>query len=463
MIARFGEALSEISRRFIPDSFVFALTLTIVTEVAALLYTDVTIIESIEAWYNGFWMLLEFGMQMVLILITGYSIALSSQAKKSIYHLTRFIQTPNQVYPFVILLGMLLSLISWSWMVITAVMARELALRINGINYPYLIACVYFSGTLWVSGLSSTIPLLLNTEGNFLIESEILSATLSTTYTLGSVLNISVLGFSFVIAPILFRLLSPKVGPGLKDLLYTRNAIKELTIEEEAKKMTNAVAAISDKLNNHSIFQYLVSLMGGTYIVFHFSTKGFDINLNIMIFIFVVLGLLLHKTPIQYGIAMKRASLNISGILFQFPFYAGIMGIMMYTGLGKELAEWMTSISTIDTYPLLAYLSGAIVNFAIPSAGGEFAVIGPSIINAVNEIGQGLSAQELDEMIARAALSVAYGESLTNCLQPFYLLIILPIMGAGIRIQARDIMGYLILPFMVFFVGWAIMVVYLPL
>lgn len=463
MIARIGEVLSEISRKFIPDSFVFALVLTIITEIAALLCTEVTIIESIQAWYNGFWMLLEFGMQMVLILITGYSIALSTQAKKIIYYLTRFIQTPNQVYPFVIVLGMMLSLISWGWMVITAVMARELALRIKGVNYPYLIACVYFSGMLWVSGLSSTIPLLLNTEGNFLIESEILSDTIATTYTLGSILNISLLVFSLIIAPFLFRVLIPKTGPGLKELLDMESSVSECTIEEEAKKMTHPVATLSDKLNNHSFFQYLVCLMGGIYIMWHFSTNGFDINLNIMIFIFVVLGMLLHKTPIQYGIAMKRASLNIFGILFQFPFYAGIMGIMMHTGLGQELAQWMTSIGTIDTYPLLAYLSGAIVNFAIPSAGGEFAVIGPSIINAVQEIGAGLPTQELNEMIARAALSVAYGESLTNCLQPFYLLIILPIMGAGIRIQARDIMGYLIIPFIVLFIVWAIMVVYVPI
>lgn len=463
MISRFGQALSEISKKYIPDSFVFALALTIICAVAALLWTDTTVIESVQAWYNGFWMLLEFGMQMVLILITGYSIALSPQAKSFIYRLTNFITTPHQVYPFVLVVGMLLSLVSWGWMVITAVLARELALRIKGINYPYLIACVYFSGTLWVGGLSSSIPLLLNTEGNFLIEAGILSETISTSYTLGSILNISLIVLSLIIAPLLFRLLIPKGGPGLKDMLQEVSTVEELSIREEANKMRDQVPTLSDKLNNQSILQYLICLMGITYAVFHFSTKGMDINLNIMIFIFIVLGMLLHRTPMRYGIAMKRASRNISGILFQFPFYAGIMGIMIYTGLGKEIADWMASVGTEHTYPLLAYLSGAIVNFAIPSAGGEFAVIGPSIITAVQEIGQDLPDQELTEWIARASLSVAYGESLTNCLQPFYLLIVLPIMGAGIRIQARDIMGYLLIPFLVLFVGWALMVTYLPL
>ena len=136
---------------------------------------------------------------------------------------------------------------------------------------------------------------------------------------------------------------------------------------------------------------------------------------------------------------------------------------MIHTGLGKELAQWMSANATIDTYPLMAFLSGGFVNFAIPSAGGEFAVIGPSIINAIKEIGAGLPETELNNMIARAALSVAYGETLTNLLQPFYLLIILPVMGIGIKIQARDVMGYLLIPFLIFFIGWAIMVTFVPI
>ena len=182
-----------------------------------------------------------------------------------------------------------------------------------------------------------------------------------------------------------------------------------------------------------------------------------------MIFIFLILGLILHKTPVRYGISMQRASSNVSGILFQFPFYAGIMGIMLYTGLGEELAKLMASVATLETYPFFAYVSGGIVNFAIPSAGGEFAVIGPSVISAVNEIASCLPAQELANVQARAVLSMAYGESLTNLLQPFFLLVIFPVMGAGIKIQARDVMGYLVLPFAVFFIIQSVMVMWWPL
>ena len=136
---------------------------------------------------------------------------------------------------------------------------------------------------------------------------------------------------------------------------------------------------------------------------------------------------------------------------------------MIYTGLGEKLAEVMSSIATIETYPFFAYLTGAIANFAIPSAGGEFAVVGPSIINAVKEIGTGFPANEVTAMISRASLSVAYGESLSNLLQPFYLLLVFPIMGSGIKIQARDVMGYLVIPFIVFFIIQSILVTWMPL
>ncbi|GLR19615.1 short-chain fatty acid transporter [Portibacter lacus] len=463
MIKALGAKFTEIFKKYMPDAFVFALVLTIIVGGIAVVWTESTIMQVIQAWYKGFWMLLEFSMQMILILVTGYCIALSPIVKKLINKLTQFIYTPKQVYPFILIVGMMLSAISWGWIVITAVLARTLAMRIKGLNYPYLIACVYFSGIFWVNGFSSSIPLLLNTENNYLIEAGILTTTISTSSTLGSILNISVMLFSLLVAPLLFFLLIPKEEQGLEEMLLDENQIDVTTIKEEADGMKHSVMTVSDKLNSSIILQYMVGLMGLAYIVFHFSTNGLDLNLNIMIFVFLIMGMFLHKTPIRYGIAMKRSSMNISGILFQFPFYAGIMGMMIHTGLGDELARWMVSVATIDTYPLMAFFSGGVVNFAIPSAGGEFAVIGPSIINAVKEIGVGLSESEVNQMIARSALSIAYGETLTNCLQPFYLLIILPIMGLGIKIQARDVMGYLIVPFLVFLVGWSVMVVFVPI
>ena len=137
-----------------------------------------TPLDVVQSWYDGFWDLLGFGMQIVLLLVTGYAIALSPVASKMIDWLAAKIKTPAMVYGAVVLIGGLFSLISWSWMVLTAVLARELAKRVKNVHYPYLVACTYWSGGPWVCGLSSSIPLLLNTENNFLIETGVLSSTI---------------------------------------------------------------------------------------------------------------------------------------------------------------------------------------------------------------------------------------------------------------------------------------------
>ncbi|WP_431136147.1 short-chain fatty acid transporter [Psychroserpens mesophilus] len=465
MITNFGEKSTKLFEKYMPNAFVFAMLLTIITGLIAFIWLEASPMDIIRGWYDGFYSLLEFGMQIVLIIITGFAIALSPFVKNGIDKLTNYIKTPQQVYFFVVLIGTLLSLISFGWIVITCVLARELAIRIKGVNYPFLVACVYFSGGSWVTGLSSSIPLLLGTENNYLIESGILTDIIPTSYTLGSGLSFAMMALYVLFAPLMIVFLIPKTKniKQLDDMLEDKTVKKELSIKEEAFSMNLSYKSVSDKLNNGVLLLICIVLMGLTYIIYHFYTNGFQLNFNIMIFIFLITGLALHKTPMRYVIAMKRSSSNVSGILYQYPFYAGIMGIMLYTGLGEKLAEIMASVATIETYPFFAYVTGGIVNFAIPSAGGEFAVVGPSIINAVKVIGEGLPANEVTAMISRASLSIAYGESLSNILQPFYLLLVFPIMETGIKIQARDVMGYLVIPFVVFFIIQSLLITYIPL
>lgn len=465
MLTKFGEKSTKLFEKYMPNAFVFAMLLTIITGIFAFIWLGSTPMDIIKGWYGGFWTLLEFGMQIVLLIITGFAIALSPIVNKGIDKLTNFIKTPQQVYFFVVLIGALLSLVSFGWIVITCVLARELASRIKGVNYPFLVACVYFSGGSWVAGLSSSIPLLLGTENNYLIEAGILTDIIPTSFTLGSALSLSMMALYVIFAPLMIVFLIPKTKniKQIEDMLEDKTVRNEPSIKDEAYSLNLSYKSISDRLNNGVILLICIVLMGFTYIIYHFYTNGFQLNFNIMIFTFLIVGLALHKTPMRYVIAMKRSSSNISGILYQYPFYAGIMGIMLYTGLGEKMAEVMASIATIETYPFFAYITGAVINFAIPSGGGEFAVVGPSIINAVKDIGIGLPPNEVTAMVSRASLSIAYGESLTNLLQPFFLLLVFPIMGKGIKIQARDVMGYLVLPFIVFFILQSILVTWMPL
>ena len=465
MLLKFGEKFTDIFKRIMPDSFVFALLLTLVTGLSAVIFVDSNLLEILDSWYKGFWELLEFGMQITLIIVTGYSIALSSFTDKILNKVSQKISSPLQVYLTVIILGVLLSMISWGMVVIVAVLARELALRVKGINYPFLIACTYLSFTSWVTGLSSSIPLLMNTKNNFLIKEGVLNEVIPTSLTLGSNLNFIIIFIYVIIVPFIIFILIPKNSKNkeLKDLIVNDQTNKEISIEEEANLYRSKKNTFSDKLNHSRLLQNIIFIMGICYLIYYFNSNGFDLNLNIMIFIFIILGLALHQTPKRYAISMKRASNNVYGIIFQFPFYAGIMGIMLYTGLGESFSNWIASNATISNFPYYSYLIGGLVNFAIPSGGGEFAVIGPSIIEAAKQLAISLPPEQMTEYIARTALSIAYGESLTNLLQPFFLLIILPVMGSGTRIEARDVMGYLAIPFLILFILESLLILYMPI
>jgi short-chain fatty acids transporter len=463
MLQRLGQSLAVRLRNWIPDPFVFALGLTLIVGLLALMFTGSAPVAVLGYWYDGFWALLGFGMQMVLILSTGYAIALSPAARGLIDRLGRSVDRPAQVYFLVTLVGGLLVLVSWGWLVLTAVLAREMAHRVRGLDYAYLTACVYVSGQIWVGGLSSSIPLLLNTEGNFLIETGVLDSPLGVDRTLGSALNLVFLGVYVLLIPGLMVLLRPRRTDAtpIEDLLHADTAA-DVPVEEEAASMSLAEGALSERLNRSATLQALVALAGLGYVLMHFVERGFSIDLNIMIFIFLMVGMLAHRTPVRFVVAMRRACANVSGIIFQYPFYAGIMGIMSFSGLGTIVSDWIVGHASVGTLPALAQFAGAVVNFAIPSAGGEWAVIGPSITEAAKSLAA-VEGVDPERLVSRVAMAVAYGETSTNLLQPFYLLIILPVMGAGVRLHARDVVGYLVLPFVVTYLISALMVSFVPL
>lgn len=465
MLRQAGKFLAERLRKIIPDAFVFAILLTLVAGLCAWAMTESSGGEVLDAWFTGFWVLLEFGMQMVLILATGYAIALSEPVSRMIDAATRRVSSPFQVYLVVMVFGALLSLVSWSWMIITAVFARELANRVDRIDYAYLTACVYLSSWPWVCGLSSSIPLLLNTDGNFMIETGLLDGKIPIEATLGSTVNLVYFITGIIVIPTMMVLMRPQRGEAtvLDEMLEKGSSISTLTVAQEAEQTRLPFKTLSDNLNHGWLPQLVIALAGLVYIFSYFTKRGFDINLEIMIFIFLMVGLLAHRTPMNYVLAMKRSCSNVSGIIFQYPFYAGIMGMMIYTGLGSMISDWMSSFATPTSLPAIAQFAGATVNFFIPSAGGEWAVVGPSFVEAAKSVGSTLPSGELQQLIAKVAMAVAYGETSTNLLQPFFLLIILPVMGAGVKIQARDVMGYLVIPFVVWYLITMAILTWVPM
>lgn len=464
MLQQLGAVLAHNLRRLIPDSFVFALVLTLLVALLATVFTDTSPKGVVDAWYKGFWILLEFGMQVVLSLTTGFAIALSPAVGRLIDRVALLARGPGSVYFIVGVVGGLFGLVSWGWAVLTAVLARELASRVRGVDYAYLTACAYGAGITWVCGLSSSIPLVLNTPGNFLIETGILDNTIPVDLTLGSTMNWLQVGMFFLTMPALFYFLRPRAeNPATIDDLREAEAVEPVSIEAEAARSALGGNALSDRLNNSRLLVWMICAGGFWFIADYFRVNGFDLNLNIMVFVFINIGLLLHGTPLRYVIAMKRACANVSGIIFQYPFYAGIMGIMMFSGLAGATAAFLAGSASLASFPFIAQLSGALVNMAIPSAGGEWAVLGPAMTETAKALAADLPPAAAQDYIARIAMAVAYGETSSNLLQPFFLLAILPVMGVGVRIQARDVMGYLVIPFLWVTTYTAVIVTWAPL
>ena len=314
MLANIGRFFAEKFRRLIPDSFVFALLLTVFSGGLALIMGDsMTPFKVIQAWYQGFWDLLRFAMQMILILVTGYAIALSPPAARLIDMLASRIRTPAMVYVAVVIMGCMFSMISWGLIVLTAVLGRELALKVRRVDYHLLAACVYTTMLPWHGGLSGSVPLLLNTPNNFLIETGVLTSTISTTMTLGSTMNMVCILLLLVTLPFIMVLMRPS-----SDRARTHNDLKERdlqvmepTVSEEAEMLRLPDRNLSDGLNNSFLIQLIMCLAGLWFLVWYFMTRGFDANLDIMNFLFIIIGLICHRTPARYGIAMKRSCKNV--------------------------------------------------------------------------------------------------------------------------------------------------------
>ncbi|GIN21875.1 MAG TPA: short-chain fatty acid transporter [Bacillus bacterium] len=413
-------------QRFLPDAFLFAVILTLVVFLMGILFTGSTPIQMVEYWGNGFWDLLAFAMQMSLIVVTGYVLANTPIIKKGLVVISALAKTPARAIMLVTFTATVASLINYGFgLVVGALIAIQVAKRVPSLDYRLLVASAYSGFLVWHGGLSGSIPLLIATPDHFLEET---IGTISVTETIFSGFNLFIVFVLLISLPLLNRLML-KSREGL-EVTHPKNweagSIEE-TVEEPAENLTP-----SDRLENSQIISILIGLFGIAYIVYHFVTNGFDLNINIVNFIMLFLGIILHRTPRRFLVSVNDAVKNVGGIIVQFPFYAGIMGMMVASGLSESMSLWFVNISTEFTYPLFTFISAGIVNFFVPSGGGQWAVQGPIMIPAGIEIG-------VDS--AKTAMAVAWGDAWTNMIQPFWALPLLAI--AGLRV--RDIMGFCVI------------------
>ncbi|MEN2769027.1 short-chain fatty acid transporter [Ornithinibacillus sp. 16A2E] len=417
-------------RRYLPDAFLFAIILTFIVFILGIVFTDNSPVQMVEFWGGGFWNLLEFAMQMSLIVVTGYILANSPIVKRLLGKISKLANTPGQAILLVTFVASIACLINYGFgLVVGALLAIHVAKRVPSVDYRLLMASAYSGFLLWHGGFSGSIPLTIATQGHFLEET---MGIIPVTETLFSSYNLFIVGTLLISLPLLNRLLmrpTRNVGEIDPELLNLQASVIEEEEVEEAEEKTSTPA---ERLENSRVISILIGLLGLAFILYHFVQNGLNLNINIVNFIFLFFGILFHGTPRRFLNSATDAVKNAGGIIVQFPFYAGIMGMMISSGLSDQLSMWFVNISNDFTLPWLSFISAGILNFFVPSGGGQWAIQGDIMIPAA--IG-------LDVDTAKTAMAVAWGDAWTNMVQPFWALPILAIAG----LKVRDIMGFCVM------------------
>ena len=421
----------KLVEKYLPDPFIFAIILTFIVVVTSMIVTKTTPIGVVEAWYGGFWNLLAFSMQMTLVLVTGTILATAPAFKKLLGKVASLPKNPFQAIIVVNIVALLACFVNWGFgLVIGAVFAKEVAKKVKNVDYPLLIAAAYSGFLVWHAGMSGSIPLKLATGGASL-ESATAGTILEpigTNLTIFSTFNLVIFGVIVLTLPFLLALMHPKTE-AVKTIDPSLLEDEVVPAMKDKKDMTPA-----EKLENSRIINYVLSAIGFVFIFKYFLDNGFKLNLNIVNFVFLFSAILLHGTPIRVVRAVNSAARSVGGIILQFPFYAGIMGVMVAKGpegvsLAGAISDMFVSISSVRTFPLFSFLSAGIVNFFVPSGGGQWAVQAPIMMPAGAELG-------VDA--AKTAMSIAWGDAWTNMIQPFWAL---PVLGIA-KLGAKNIMGY---------------------
>ncbi len=432
MFKKFTRACVHLVQKYLPDPFLFAIILSIIVFLGGMFATEQSAFKMAEHWYAGFWKLLKFSMQMALVLITGNTMANAPIIKKGLDKLA-FAKTPTQAIMLVTFVSLIACWLNWGFgLVVGALFAQALARKVPKLDYRLLIASAYSGFLIWHAGISGSVPLTVasaSKEALTKATNGALTTNIPITETIFSSFNIVICLTLLIVMP----LLNSAMHPSSDEVV----AIDPKLLESEKVEKKNENPTFADKMENSPVLSMITGILGVYIILEYFKRKGFHLTLDMVNFIFLIAGIILHKTPRKFIDAFNSAVKGSAGIILQFPFYAGIMGMMTGVNaegmsLAKLISEWFVNISTTRTFPLFTFWSAGIVNLFVPSGGGQWAVQAPVMMQAGAKIGV---------PAAKTAMSIAWGDAWTNMIQPFWALPALGIAGLG----ARDIMGYCVM------------------
>ncbi|KYZ84581.1 short-chain fatty acid transporter [Alcanivorax sp. KX64203] len=416
MLNAVAKPFVRLVERYLPDPYIFVLILTLVAFAAAMLVEGNSPHAVMVMWGDGFWGLLTFSMQMLLVLVTGFMLASTPLVKGILNRLASLARTPGQAILLVTYVALAASWINWGFgLVVGGLFAKALARQVR-VHYPLLIAAAYSGFIVWHGGLAGSIPLTIATEGHFTQEQ---IGIIGTGQTIFSFFNLAIVVMLFIAVPLVNRWMLP---PEEESHYVDAETLKDGT------EVDVAVTRPAEHLENSRILAWLIGFSGIAYAINYFAGGG-GLNLNIVNFMFLFLAIVLHQTPRRMLNSLQEAIKGGAGIVIQFPFYAGIMAVMTQSGLAATISNGFVSIASADSLPFWSFISAGVVNIFVPSGGGQWAVQAPVMIPA---------AQELGADLPRVAMAVGWGDAWTNLLQPFWALPVLAIAG----LKAKDIMGF---------------------
>lgn len=455
-----GEWFSEWSLKYIPDPYAIAILLTLVTFLAVLGIGEGPV-DALNAWSGGVWTLLPFMATLAVLLMLGDAIAKSPPITRVLERIAAFPSSQFTAVAFTAFVAMIASLLSWALgLIVGATMAKRVAYEMKRqeieVHYPLLVAAGYTSLMTYGHGLTSSAALIMadpalipETFPEYALEGIPLSRTIGHPANLVSGLLV------VVCVPLLMGAMHP--NSEIIELPETVEAEITDVIEESDVEPVHPERpvpgrlrghwrelrrgeglTVADKLNNSRSLGLIIALFPAYYFleVMVFSTGTLSLagglaglTLNSINAFFLFVAIVVWTTPIRLVEQMKESVQTISGIIFQFPFYAGIAGLLTGTGLAEVLTRSLAGSATPTTWPVIGLVTAGITNIFIPSGGGQWIAQGPILLETTRELGLPLELAVQIEML---------GDQLTNMIQPFWAIPLLAIAN----LRARDIIGY---------------------
>lgn len=428
--------LERALKALLPSPFSLALFLTLFVFILAFIFgneSQNSMSQLGDYWQKGLFEpnLLAFLVQMMLMLVLGHVLALTPLVDRFLTRITVYCNSTARAAFIVSFFTLCLALFNWGMgLIFGAVFARKVgehALR-NGhkLNYPLIGAAGYSGFMVWHGGLSGSAPLKAAENGHL---KQLMANTGSEELLASLPDRISLSETIFGSMNMLTSLLILFMVPTFLYLIGRRLPGSSIGIPEKKRGVISRVRAEGAERIDHVKYLglfvgllILIAMIGGvnwsSWRTMAFITPNF-INLLLL-----ALALMFHGKIVSFLGAVDEAISGASGILIQFPLYFGILGLMHHSGLIAVISDGLTSISSSSSFPLLALGSSGFVNIFVPSGGGQWAVQGPILIQ---------SAYDLGVSLPKTIMALAYGDQLTNMLQPFWALPLLAITGLSAR------------------------------